>query len=805
MSTAGKNVKKLRDDLEIGISLEDDGSVVATNPESGRSVRFDEREAYFLNALREPHNETVVIARYNAKFGEQATQSDLHAFVDRLASLGFLQGIPGDANPPDDSVVDLQAASEPRRNRSGQRAKPVPEDTSPAAPATPKAMAAPTSEPSEEPRAESKTPKKPGFFPLFNPTGLFDFLLAIFGFLRYFAPVLPVIAGVATLGLFLNRVAVSQDLAAVTLNLSLVNRLIFTMLTISLGNAVFSGLTGRFYRLETPTFGIMMVFAILPRFTVPVRQGPGTPDHARLQVTAAPLRARVLMFSAGSLIWLVTRAQGGQLPQFGLSLALFSCISFLILANPLLGGAGYKLLSERFNCPDLRDRAFRMMRVKMFGAPDSIVQNTETSTAVRVYALASVLFVLLLLGFIFFGIATSLELNYGGLGVVAFLILAGIMAWQLRKQVAPEGVRVGTVRSARSAPRARADERPGLIARIRAIPRRRLVILAILGVVMFLPYRYEAGGSAEVLPLHRNGIYMQYPGVIEDVYFDGGEWLEEGTVIARMANFRQQRDVDVTIAQIEMKQEELNTLLTTPSPEVVELATKELETAKIKLLYSEKNAERVQSLHGNKTVADATLEDALEEVELARQEVLEREENLRVVKSQINPHQIEAVRAEIRLLERELAYYREVLARTELTMPFDGRLVTMHLQDLENTYLDENDLFAEAEDSSKFHVEIEIPEFDIGLVSIGDEIRLKLQLAPGETVIGEVTAIFPASEETDYGNVITVLSIIDNEDNKIHSGMTGFAKIDGEEMRVYEAFGRALLRFIQIEIWSWLP
>jgi putative peptide zinc metalloprotease protein len=289
------------------------------------------------------------------------------------------------------------------------------------------------------------------------------------------------------------------------------------------------------------------------------------------------------------------------------------------------------------------------------------------------------------------------------------------------------------------------------------------------------------------------------------VFYHGGEWLEKDTVIAHMANFKQQRDVNAVLAQIKKKQEELQILMTTPSPEQIALAQKELDTAKMRLVYSRKHVGRIEILHRQGDISQEAYDEALKEEDIARHTVLEKEENLNVIKTRVNPHEIKSIRAEIEQLQHDLVYYRELLARTELKMPFDGRIITMRLKDLENTYLEDNDLFAEVEDSRRVSIEIDIPEFDIGVVAIGDTIRLKPLLDPDKVVVGEVLQIYPTSFETDYGNIIKVLTVIDNEDQSLRSGMTGYAKIKGKEMFLGEAFGRALLRFVQVEVWSWLP
>jgi len=47
--------------------------------------------------------------------------------------------------------------------------------------------------------------------------------------------------------------------------------------------------------------------------------------------------------------------------------------------------------------------------------------------------------------------------------------------------------------------------------------------------------------------------------------------------------------------------------------------------------------------------------------------------------------------------------------------------------------------------------------------------------------------------------------VIENENGELRTGMTGFAKIEGETIPVWKAFSLSILRFINVEAWSWLP
>ena len=50
-----------------------------------------------------------------------------------------------------------------------------------------------------------------------------------------------------------------------------------------------------------------------------------------------------------------------------------------------------------------------------------------------------------------------------------------------------------------------------------------------------------------------------------------------------------------------------------------------------------------------------------------------------------------------------------------------------------------------------------------------------------------------------------VIATIDNHEGMLKTGMTGEAKIDGETMPVWEAFSQAVIRFVKVQLWSWIP
>jgi hypothetical protein len=77
--------------------------------------------------------------------------------------------------------------------------------------------------------------------------------------------------------------------------------------------------------------------------------------------------------------------------------------------------------------------------------------------------------------------------------------------------------------------------------------------------------------------------------------------------------------------------------------------------------------------------------------------------------------------------------------------------------------------------------------------------------------MGKVVSITPSADNsTTTGDlssepVVKVLVEIPYEKHLFKTGMTGYAKIEGPMKPFIVAFSSPIVRFFQIEIWSWLP
>ncbi len=333
----------------------------------------------------------------------------------------------------------------------------------------------------------------------------------------------------------------------------------------------------------------------------------------------------------------------------------------------------------------------------------------------------------------------------------------------------------------------------------------RYVLLVVVLVVMALPYPYETGGPLQILPIDRQELTAETAGVIAEVMVGGGESLEAGTYVARMSSSEQEKNVGTTRAAILEQQAKLEELLNQVRAEDVALARKRLETARTKAAFSAEAAARMEKLYATGTISLDDYDSARRTMEVDKAQVVEEQANLARVQGGAHPQEIEAARYELQRLEEQLKFYERELEDTRFVMPFDGRVVTMNLRQSVGQYLNKGEVFAVVENDATLRVDLKIPESDISEVSIGSATRIKIWAYPDKVFTGEVTEISPVVEAETFGRVVTVTTVIGNEEGLLKTGMTGFGKIDGGTKPVIVAFTRMIVRFFRIEIWSWIP
>jgi multidrug efflux pump subunit AcrA (membrane-fusion protein) len=303
---------------------------------------------------------------------------------------------------------------------------------------------------------------------------------------------------------------------------------------------------------------------------------------------------------------------------------------------------------------------------------------------------------------------------------------------------------------------------------------------------------------------------------------------KEEIEVARRSLKVAQQELETAKSKLATAKQELVVSQSKLKEELVRLDFRQREVARLEILDEEggislqdfEDAQRLVEL------SKAEVETQKNDVQIQRQNIEEQKHNIQTQIKEIElkeadlalvmsgPHpdeiaaarqDVEAARAQTRRLKQELTYTEGQLQRRHLLMPFDGYLLTSYLEQKLGTYLEQGETFAVAEARGNIQGEIEVPESDAGEFSLGATTEIKLSAYPNQTIVGRVVSIEPITQEQSNGNFIKVTVEVPNSNRQLKSGMSGYAKIDGTVKPFFLVITRPLVRFIKIEVWSWIP
>ena len=239
----------------------------------------------------------------------------------------------------------------------------------------------------------------------------------------------------------------------------------------------------------------------------------------------------------------------------------------------------------------------------------------------------------------------------------------------------------------------------------------------------------EASGTVEAISSIE--IKSKASGQILFLGAEIGDYVEEGVVLARI----DQRTPTNILAQ----------------------ANADLEVAKVRLSNAKNQFERSKRLHDEGNISDKSFEDAQESFSSARAQL---------------------VRAEVFLENARIALddtsVRSPIAGTVISRPAEvGQVITSP-----TSAVGGGTLLMEMADLDNVRVRALIDEIDIGKISIGQEVTLKVSAYRDKKFVGVVSKIEPMSRVDQNVTTFPVLIDIENKDNLLLIGMNTDVEIE---------------------------
>lgn len=271
----------------------------------------------------------------------------------------------------------------------------------------------------------------------------------------------------------------------------------------------------------------------------------------RAFIGAAGMYVEVFLASIATFIWWNT-TPGTLVNQLALSTMFVCSVSTVIFnGNPLLRYDGYYILSDLMEIPNLRQKATTILSRKLgkwclgLEEPDDPFLPKKNQGLFMLYTVASSVYSWIVLFSILWFLNKVFE-PYR-LKVLGQIIAAASIASLIGRPL------WGVIKFFRVPGRTDQVKKPRMYATI-------AILLAIAGVVLFVPFPYRVYSAFEVRARDADPIYAVIPGELVKVNVSSGDRVKAGDVLAELENDELQLQVAQLVGQRDQLRAQLNAL-----------------------------------------------------------------------------------------------------------------------------------------------------------------------------------------------------------------------------------------------------
>jgi RND family efflux transporter MFP subunit len=164
-----------------------------------------------------------------------------------------------------------------------------------------------------------------------------------------------------------------------------------------------------------------------------------------------------------------------------------------------------------------------------------------------------------------------------------------------------------------------------------------------------------------------------------------------------------------------------------------------------------------------------------------------------------------ALAVQVRQSEAQLALADEKLAKSRISAPFDGIVVSGDLSQNLGSPVERGKLLFEIAPLDQYRVVLQVDERDIGYVSVGQKGRLALAGLPARPLSLTVTKVTPVAAAEEGRNFFRVEAHLDDESVTLRPGMEGVGKIDVGQTSLVWIWTHSLFEWAWLTAWKWMP
>ncbi|HEY7113043.1 MAG TPA: GAF domain-containing protein [Thermoanaerobaculia bacterium] len=156
-------------------------------------------------------------------------------------------------------------------------------------------------------------------------------------------------------------------------------------------------------------------------------------------------------------------------------------------------------------------------------------------------------------------------------------------------------------------------------------------------------------------------------------------------------------------------------------------------------------------------------------------------------------------------LDARVALAKEELARTRLTAPASGVIVTPRIEERVGQFFHRGDELAVVADAGTVTAEVAVPEADAALVAVGQRVALKINPYPTRTFPGSVMRLGARVREEGDNRFLIAEVRAENPGGALKTGMVGTGKVWAGRRSIATLLLRKPARWLWRKVWPLLP
>ncbi len=224
-----------------------------------------------------------------------------------------------------------------------------------------------------------------------------------------------------------------------------------------------------------------------------------------------------------------------------------------------------------------------------------------------------------------------------------------------------------------------------------------------------------------------------------------GDEVEMGEKLIEIDRQVYQAEAEQAKAKLKVARAKLADLRAGPRPEEIDQAEASVRKWRATLEEARTAYERQKRLQSKEYTSEQSLEQARERMNVARAELENAEEKLRMLHAGPTATEIAVQEANVEEAETDLELARAHLEECLLKAPFDGVMDKVHVR--QGDLATPRNPLLEMFDPDSLVVRFSVPEAHAAAVKPGLTVKIRLDALPGRTLRGKISRVYPSLDD----------------------------------------------------------